>query len=721
MSRITRRRFLQSGLWLAGGAVVPPLGAPATRAEAASQTVGLPGTLFRPRATDRSNPIVVENQQPGHADWRPTRYQYDILGYASATSVSAGERLDFHVDTSAAVFDLHLYRLGYYGGAGGRRVAEFNGLPGTLQPEPWRDPGTGLASCANWSVSHSLVIPAEWVSGIYLAKLTRRDTGGEGAIVFAVRDESRAAELLCQQPVTTYHAYNNYGGKSLYSHISDECATVSGAPRAVKVSLNRPYNAPLEDQSQLLRVDFPLLYWLEAQGYDLSYCTNLDVHGWGQPGAHNRLLAHRAFVSMGHDEYWSQSMRAAVTAAREAGVHLFISGANCSYWRIRLEPDPVSGQPDRTIVCYKNTEGGPPDPSGEPTGTWRDALGANDPEAALLGVQYIGDNDSAFFPLRFDADRARDRAFRYTGLQELPDGTFVDVGRELVGWEWDAAPAPESVTVLAASPVYGALLTDDGDSKKRLTRGAQAHTARSIAPSGAHVFATGTLQWSWALALREPDRRVQQITCNVLADMGLLPATPDEALRLDADPPTESERATPTPAASDAPAIVIAGLDPTDTGFSVRWEADREVHVQAWLGDSAEFVNEVANVPPPLSRSGQIGIDGLQPGRAYFVRLAAWARADAVGTSQIQSVRTLPLSSADGAKQIVSDFLTPARCTARPAMSWARANRRLTLGLGSAAVAGMGALVWAWGRRWRARRNTIRAAITPQPARERMG
>ena len=200
-----------------------------------------------------------------------------------------------------------------------------------------------------------------------------------------------------------------------------------------------------------------------------------------------------------------------------------------------MEPDPWSGKPDRVIVTYKTTESGPVDPSGEPTSTWRDPQGANSPENSLVGIQYVGDNDVFYFPLRVTSEIAKDKIFRNTGLQDMPSGTYVDIGKHLIGWEWDAVvnngKTPPNITILAASPVYGGILQDAG--RKYLYGNSEANVTRYIAPSGAIVFASGTNQWAWGLAVFEPDLRIQQITYNLFADMGIQPAKPFSNLVID--------------------------------------------------------------------------------------------------------------------------------------------------------------------------------------------
>lgn len=216
-----------------------------------------------------------------------------------------------------------------------------------------------------------------------------------------MRNDGASSDVVYVLPVTTYQAYNKWGGRSLYTFQSSGDNTVSGTPRAVKVSFDRPYNQSLDGLNNWFTVcDIQNLAWLEQQGYDVTYQTSIDIHTGSNIGNHS------AFVSPSHDEYWSTEMRNAVTNARDNGVGLFFLGANAVYWRIRFESNPNSGVPNRIQVCYKTTESGAADPV-TPTTTWRDPAGANQPENGLLGQMYIGDNGSIFFPLVVSAAQGR--------------------------------------------------------------------------------------------------------------------------------------------------------------------------------------------------------------------------------------------------------------------------------------------------------------------------
>src|SRR6185312_8263842 len=176
----------------------------------------------------------------------------------------------------------------------------------------------------------------------------------------------------------------------------------------------------------------------------------------------------KAFVSPSHEEYVSSGMRNAMTSARNAGVGLFFTGSNEVYWRIRFEASPTTGVANRTETCYKSVQSGGPDPSGISTSTWRDPAGPNQPENALTGEMYIGDNDGQYFPFVVSAAQGTDRIYRYTPLASQNPNTSTSIGQNLVGWEWDARVSngaePAGLKTLSGSPVTGELVQGNGAS-----------------------------------------------------------------------------------------------------------------------------------------------------------------------------------------------------------------------------------------------------------------
>jgi hypothetical protein len=464
--------------------------------------------------------IAVENLKAGTADWdlRTPALAREIEGYASKTSVNGGESIDLFVSTRDPRYAIDVFRMGWYGGAGARRVAGPIERSGLLQETPEPDPSTGLVEC-HWRDPYALQTrdaDGVWTTGVYLARLTARPSAAQSFIVFVVRDDERESGIAFQSSVTTFAAYNNWGGKSLYSFNS-------GSAPARKVSFDRPYasnpyGVRLDGAGDFLRRwEYNAVRFLEREGYDLTYFTDIDTHE-----RRDALLRFRVVLSVGHDEYWSTAMRDRFDAARDRGVHLAFLGAGISYWQIRLEPDRT-GLENRTIVAYKETAGDE-DPlaiDGDPrndrliTGRWRDRP-ISRPEEQLIGVMYAAD------PV--DGDLVVDAASHWVFAgANVKSG---DVLRGLLGYEVDAmyGTGPAGIIRLAHSP-----FVDQGKTR-------YADMTIHTAASGALVFATGSMQWNWGLdGYNAPEwhslrmnAAAQQVTRNVLNRMlqgpGQLPA-----------------------------------------------------------------------------------------------------------------------------------------------------------------------------------------------------
>ena len=466
---------------------------------------------------------VVENQKPGTPDWDLTdpAEAREIEGYASKTSVNGGESIDLFVHTTAARYTIEVFRMGWYGGAGARRVAGPIERPGIAQDMPAPDPATGLVECT-WRDPYRLDTrdaSGAWTTGVYLARLTTAaDARGGGArkqsfIVFVVRDDERQAPIVFQSSVTTFAAYNNWGGKSLY-------AFNSGNAPARKVSFDRPYatnpyGVRLDGASDFLRRwEYNAVRFLEREGYDLTYVTDIDTHQRAVAGSA------RIFLSVGHDEYWSWQMREHVEGARDRGVHLGFLGAGACFWQIRFEPS-ARGDADRTIVAYKEAAGDldplaidrTPQNNRLITGRWRDRPTSR-PEERLIGVMYAAD------PVDADiiVSNAAHWVFAGTGLRN------GDALPGLLGYEVDASDGggPATLDRLAHSP-----FVDQGGPAEKTRQTRYSDMTIYTADSGALVFATGSIQWSWgldgynapgwhSLRVSEP---AQRITRNVLGRM----------------------------------------------------------------------------------------------------------------------------------------------------------------------------------------------------------
>lgn len=486
------------------------------------------GCLLLAMALHAQNAVQLENAKPGSADWQLTNpaTNHEIEGYASLTSVNRGWQISLYVNTADPVFTLEVFRMGWYGGTGARRMAAPIKLRGTQQPIPTPDPTTGIVEC-QWSNPHILNIPYDpsdltnWASGVYLVRLTGNRSGKQSFIIFVVRDDSRPSTFLFQLSTNTFQAYNNWGGKSLYDWNSQ------GSP-AFNVSLNRPYalgNQPNSAQGVgagefLTNLQpaiegapagwsYNMLRFLEREGYDVAYISDVDAHENG-----NLLLSHRTLLVVGHSEYWSWQMRTNVQAARGAGVGIGFFSSNTCYWQIRFGPSSITAAPDRTIIGYKSLS----DPYAANASTayltttqWR-LSPVNLPEDALVGVMYGTDQVNSDMVVT----NAAHWLYTSTGLQ---NGNHLP---GMLGYEIDSMQGHQPPGTLSVAHEF-------------TSNNTPSDMTVYVAASGATVFATGSMQWSWGLDdFNVPNIRTsvinpaaQQITRNVLARLsgqGLSPA-----------------------------------------------------------------------------------------------------------------------------------------------------------------------------------------------------
>ncbi|ACT92997.1 N,N-dimethylformamidase beta subunit family domain-containing protein [Dyadobacter fermentans] len=560
------------------------------------------------------NAIVTENTLPGSP---PSEWDVDgsgdlsIQGFATDISYNRGETAVFKIKTDATGYTVKIYRLGYYQGNGasfkGDATITASSLPQT-QPTCLTNP-TGLVDCGNWEESARWDIPTSAVSGIYIAKLQRTDTPeGEDPrashITFVVRDDASTADLFFQTSDATWQAYNVYGdndnGRSLYTG-------VNGIGKASKVSYNRPFltrtggggGGAYEDF--LFNSEYPMIRFLEKNGYDMSYTTNIDTDRRGE-----LILNHKVFMSVGHDEYWSQAMRNNVAAARNAGKHLAFFSGNEVYWRTRWENSISTGEADRrTLVCYKEGAEGENQCNGkcdtsspEWTGLWRSGCeytgsGGCNPENELSGqISWDGTTGTIQVPSNYK----NLRFWRNTSVAQLSDGSSETLTANTLGYEWN----PEQENYRSSYPAGRILLS------RSVVAGKIHHLSLYKHSSGALVFGAGTVQWTWGLDDQhdrgnEPvSRTMQQATINLFADMGVQPAT----LQTDLTAASESDDDTAPTVAITAPAEagnvpvgsvatitgtaadgkVIAGVEvSTDNGVSWRLATGTNAWTFTWV------------------------------------------------------------------------------------------------------------------------------------------
>lgn len=518
-----------------------------------------------------------------------------IQGFADNISYNIGDTVTFRVSTPATSFHFDIYRMGYYQGNGARKVATVTATGPRNQPSCLYTSSTGLLDCGNWTPVATWKIPttlpdgSTTISGIYFARVIRDDTGGASHIVFIVRNDASHSAILFQASDTSWQAYNNYGGQNVYGCNGAWDLTC----RAYKVSYNRPFVTRAFQQESVTWVfgnEYPMIRWLEANGYDVSYFTDTDTDRNGA-----LILNHKLWMSNGHDEYWSGNQRANIEAARNAGVHLAFLSGNTMFWKTRWE-NSVDGHntPYRTLVCYKETAGDVTDPLDTSpnwtwTGTWRDPTNSppadgGRPENAVKGnlFRMNGGQDST---ITVPAADGKMRFWRNTTVANLSSGSAT-LATGTIGAEFDDDEdngyRPAGLIELSSTSVTDSsnYLLDYG-----VTYGAGTAIHKVVMyryPSGAIVLSTGTYRWSWGLDNHHDDTNqgsntnlsMQQATVNFLADMGIQPVSLQSGLlsasaSADTTPPT-STITSPTSGATIASGskVTIQGTA-SDTGGGV--------------------------------------------------------------------------------------------------------------------------------------------------------
>ena len=369
--------------------------------------------------------IAAENAKSGDAWWVTTRQAAgDIEGYADVVSARVGDPVTLQVSTRAATFHVEAYRMGYYQGVGGRLVWRSDEMAGMRQAPPVVAAPTRTVECA-WEPSLQFTVPRSWPPGAYLLKLVGA-TGEQGFVPLCVRDDTSQSALLFQHGVTTWQAYNLWGGFSLYYGNPSGAITFTQDPgggtyaaRARTVSFDRPYNHDwASGAADFVGNELPVIFHAEQLGLDVSYWTDVDLHQ--QP---DLLANHRALLSLGHDEYWSAPMRTGVEQAVRAGLNVAFLGANACYRQIRFEPSPLGV--DRHVVCYKSAAEDPLTGVDDSlvTVNW-ELPPVSDPESSMTGGMYqdVGADADLVVADPGIVAAVRHRAHRRAAAAQCPPG-----------------------------------------------------------------------------------------------------------------------------------------------------------------------------------------------------------------------------------------------------------------------------------------------------------
>ena len=429
-------------------------------------------------------------------------------GYPSKVSVAPGESIAFHIGNGRNIpYSLSVYREG----AQRQLMATIPNV--TSQTRSCA--GKATMGC-NWPATVTFTVPANWPSGVYTVDIPRT-SGGRYRLLFFVRESHPGtARILFLTSVNTFHAYNDYGGGSLYQ---------TQAPQVDKVSFDRPYGG--NGVGNYDRWESYFVQWAEAAGYDIAYATTYDLEFLP-----HLLEPYEVVIIAGHSEYWTWNMRQRVKAFVAGGGRFMNLSGNTMWWQVRFEDN------GRTMIGYKNWREDP-DKSreGATDENWNYPI--RDTSFLITGLHwpfggYPGDNGNGYYTVN-----AGHWIFNGTGLTENqlfgkgPTRQTSIHDKESDGLAFNCAAdgstilgsisgtgTPRNFTILGLTPVLSKIRGMEGVAMM----GLYTNTA------GGAVFSAGTT--GWVLGLDQPI--VDRITRNIL-DRFLAGNFPQEPLAADAD------------------------------------------------------------------------------------------------------------------------------------------------------------------------------------------
>jgi hypothetical protein len=471
-------------------------------------------------------------------------------------SVTAGEPVGLHASGDTATLAVSVTR----DGADPREVWSRAGV-NCVRHEIRAD---ASSHGCGWPVA--VEIPTEGLPSGYYAVTLRSDEERADAFFVVRPGPADHAQILLVLSTTTYNAYNDWGGPSLYTggtRVSFERPMAPGF--LVKPEPHRRKMQPRPDREALwffawadplgLSVwsgsagwwnwERPFLCWAETNGYRLDVAISQDLE------QHPEVLdAHRVFVSVGHDEYWSWGMRDTLDAFTAAGGNAAIFSGNTCCWQIRFEDD------HRAMTSFKYRADDDPvvGTAAEHllSGLWSDRR-IDRPETWTTGLTFTRGGYSRYglgVPRASGAYTVwRPEHWVFEGT-ELRYGDALGLDDVIVAYEVDGcelrtgddglpAPthadgAPDSLQVLATAPAHlwgrdeqpsryadepgdleSAALAVFGDGWRRhVHRLANNHAVMATfdRPGGGSVFNAGVTDWADGLG----DPAVDRITRNVL-------------------------------------------------------------------------------------------------------------------------------------------------------------------------------------------------------------
>ncbi len=502
-----------------------------------------------------------------------------VTGYCWPQSVTGGDAVGMHLSSAGGrPVAVEVARVG------AERTVVFadDAVPADSHPTPTDAHRNGC----DWPAAVVLDVDPAWRSGYYEVVL-EIDVDGKrrrSHAFFVVRPPTGAptASILLALATNTWHAYNDFGGRNLYTggtHVSLQRPMSPGylfkppglgrrvtttAPPDPQMAAHVGYLAlnhlsPYAGSAGWPDWELPFLQWAEGHGYAIDVVTNADLED------HPDVLlggGRSLFLSVGHDEYWSSAMRDTVEAFIGQGGHAAFFSGNTAFWQVRLEDATPEG-PAATMVGYKGFFKQDPvfdtDRVHELTSMWSDHL-IERPENHMTGVSFarggyhrIGKRATAGAG-GYTIHRPDHWLFEGTGLGY---GDLLGAGATTVGYECDGCDftyrdglpyptgvdgTPASFEILGTAPAahftrttatrppapsepsevefIAARLFGGSRSAEDVERISYGHAVLGTYTSsaGGVVVTSGSTDWAHGLAGRDP--QVEQITRTVLDRLG---------------------------------------------------------------------------------------------------------------------------------------------------------------------------------------------------------
>ncbi len=486
-----------------------------------------------------------------------------LEAYCWPLSVAPGESVSLHVSTDLPSFDVEVTR----DGAEPVTVWTARRLAAGHHPTPENASSNGCG----WPAALEIPVGVDWPSGYYAVTLTAGDERADAFLVVRPGPDSERAPAILILTTTTYDAYNDWGGPSLYTggtRVSFERPMAKGflvKPEPVGRMMQatpdreamgyREWAQPLglsdwSGSSGWWNWERSFVRWAEANGYRLDFAISQDLE------LHPEVLdGHRIFLSVGHDEYWSWKMRDALDRFTLSGGNAAIFSGNTCFWQVRFEDD------HRAMTCFKYKAHEDPVAGTEDerflTGIWSDKR-IGRPESETIGLSFTRGGYSRY---GLGAPRASGGYTVWQPDHWVFEGTDLHYGDHfgekdaIVAYEVDGCElrmrcgipiptrrdgAPESLRILASAP---ARLWAQAEQPSRYAHepGEQEHVAQALfgrvdaetleqvannhatmalfdREGGGTVFNAGVTDWAFALKHADPD--VTRITRNVLDRLG---------------------------------------------------------------------------------------------------------------------------------------------------------------------------------------------------------